>query len=183
MGYRTYRTKITLYNKWFNDVVKYCITDLPFEYRFGYTNIATDREFPLWAKISKIDNQAEYTRLPITLFGYFAGDRPEIGGQYSTIGTVHTEYNYKLDFMLPVSNRNNSEEWFWTNIELFLDKFRNYDYRVRKGIEIEATLVKPLVADFVSPYIEFANRFCHYASYQLTIVDSTPYGDTQGINV
>lgn len=178
---KQYRTKITLYNQWFNNVVNYCIIDLPFEYRFGYTNIATDKEFPLWAKISKINPNIDYRKLPITVFGYFAGDRPDIGGSYSTINSVHTEYNYKLDFMLPVSNANSSEEWFWENIEKFLDKFRNYDYRVRNDGVLEATLVKPLVADFQSPYIEFANRFCHYASYQLTIIDSTPYGATESI--
>jgi hypothetical protein len=174
---RFFKSKITLYNDWFDRIIKYCIINLPIEYRFGYVNIAVSQDFPSWAKISKVSNVLEYSKLPLTLFGYFAGDRPEIGGQYSTIGSVHTEYNYKIDFILPVSNRHNSEEWFWQNVEKFLDKFRNYDYRAKSEMFAwESTLIKPLVADYTSPYIEFANVFCHYASYQLTIIDSAPYG-------
>ncbi|MCS6954808.1 MAG: hypothetical protein NZM44_00415 [Candidatus Calescibacterium sp.] len=179
---RRFVSKITLYNEWFNNLVNYCIRDLPFEYRFGYTNIATSEDFPTWTKISKVVN-INFQNLPITVFGYFAGDRPEISGQYSTLGTVHTEYNYKIDFILPVSNKNNSENWFWTNIEKFLNKLRNYDFRVHAPEHgFQSTLIKPAIADFVSPYIEFANHFCHFASYQITIIDSAPYGEREGVN-
>ncbi len=182
-----YRTKIVQYNSYIDAVVRYCISGLPIEYRFGYVNVSIDKEFPSWIKIFSRNANVDYRLLPLTLFAYFNGDRVTFGGEYAAIGTVQVEYNYKFDLFLPVSRENKSEEVFWERVQAFLDRFRNYDYRVRDigllPVDASTFIITPLSADFASPYLEFANYICHYASYSLTIIDTTPYSSAEGVIV
>jgi len=181
-----YITKIVQYNNYIDTVVRNCISGLAIEYRFGYVNVSIDKEFPSWIKLLTRSANVDYRLLPLTLFVYFNGDRVTFGGEYAAIGTVQVDYNYKFDFFLPVSRENKSEEVFWERVQAFLDRFRNYDYRTRimGGLlpdEASTFIMTPLSADFASPYLEFANYICHYASYSLSIVDTTPYSSAEGL--
>lgn len=179
---RKFETKITKYNEWFNLAVSYCIKGLPIEYSFGYMNIALSKDFPSWAKLTK-SSDVDYKDVYTTLWGYFTGDKVVLDGNWNTVGTVQVDYSYRLDFMHPVSRQNSTENLFWERVEEFLNRFRNFDYRVifpENEKYLSSLIIKPPSAVFTSPYIEFANVFCHYASYEIEIVDIQPYGSIEG---
>jgi hypothetical protein len=179
---RFMRSKILDYNEFVDKVTREVISEMPIEYSFGYVNIAIMRDFPSWAKLTK-SSDVDYDNLYTTLFVYFNGDRIEQQGQWSTLGAFQIEYAYRFDFLHPVSHIHGTEKVFWERISEFLDKFRNFDYRVIKAEGknyLQSTIIYPLTAVFSSPYMEFANFFCHYAAYELRIVDVQPYGAMMG---
>lgn len=170
-------SKISFFNNFIIDMFQNCIRGLPFEFNFGYRNLLLPNNYPSWTKVSKKDElQFNIDQLLSSIYVYFNGENRGRTEEYSTIGSVGVLYRYKIDILLPVSNTWNSEHVFWDRIDKLIRKITSWDYKAWNSIFPDSILIEPMTASFDEPYLEFSNRLCHYASYEIKIIYSHKYG-------
>ncbi len=177
-----FRSQIPVFNRYVDQMIRRCIDGLPFEYSFGYKQVALSPDFPSWLKTTK-KGWEEHETIRTTLFALFLGESVDIEGSWATVGAPQVTYKYRLDFFHPVSNRHESEWLFWERVAQLTERIRNFDFRVFSeevpGM-LANVLITPLSSIQTTPYSEFANTFCHYTAYEFELIDVQPYSAAEG---